>query len=139
MTTPATRVAVDTSVVIAGLLQDHAQHESARPILASHPMIPAHVALETYSVLTRLPVPGRIPPEAAARLIARAAAGRLRALSADEQEELLADLPRLGIAGGAVYDALVAATALKHRLTLHSLDRRATATYQAIGVSYRLI
>lgn len=131
--------AVDTSVVVAGLLVDHAQHELARPLFDSKPSIPAHVALESYSVLTRLPLPGRISPADAAQLLLRAFGGRFVALSGAEQEKLLADLPGLGIAGGAVYDALVAATALKHELTLHSLDRRAAGTYEAIGVEYELI
>lgn len=131
--------AVDTSVVVAGLLVDHAQHELARPLFDSKLSIPAHVALESYSVLTRLPLPGRISPADAAQLLLRAFGGRFVALSGAEQEKLLADLPGLGIAGGAVYDALVAATALKHELTLHSLDRRAAGTYEAIGVEYELI
>jgi len=54
-------------------------------------------------------------------------------------EVRLADLPRLGIVGGAVYDAVVAATALRHGLTLRSLDRRATPTYDAVKVAYELI
>lgn len=132
-------IAVDTSVVIAGLLVDHAQHELARPVLASKPTVPAHVALESYSVLTRLPLPGRVPPAAAVLLLARAFAGPFVALSGDDQETLLADLPGIGVTGGATYDALVAATALQHGLALRSLDRRAAVTYQAIGVEYELL
>lgn len=132
-------IAVDSSVVIAGLILDHAQHEQARPALASATAIPAHVALESYSVLTRLPLPGRVPPAAAAQLLARAFAGRFVSLSGEEQETLLADLARIGIAGGAAYDALVATTALRHGLTLRSLDRRAAMTYEAIGVDYELM
>lgn len=132
-------MAVDTSVVVAGLLLDHAQHDLARPVLASAPAIPAHVALESYSVLTRLPLPGRISPADAGQLLARAFAGRLVTLTSQEQESLLADLARMGVGGGAVYDALVAATALKHGLTLRSLDRRAAVTYEAIKVDYELL
>jgi len=73
------------------------------------------------------------------QLLTRAFGGRFIALTGAEQETLLADLPRLGIAGGAVYDALVAATALKHGLSLRSLDRRAVGTYQAIGVDHTLL
>ncbi len=131
--------AVDTSVVVAGLLVDHAQHELVRPVFDAAPAIPAHVAFESYSVLTRLPLPGRLSPADAAQLLLRAFGGRFVALTGAEHDALLADLPGLGIAGGAVYDALVAATALKHELTLHSLDRRAAGTYDAIGVDYELI
>ncbi len=131
-------IALDTSVVIAGLVLDHAQHEQAHAALGSA-VIPAHVALESYSVLTRLPLPGRVPPAAAAQLLDRAFAGRVIALTGEEQEDLLPDLARVGITGGAVYDAIVAATALSHGLTLHSLDRRAAATYQAMGVDFELM
>jgi len=132
-------IAVDTSVVIAGLLVDHAQHQRARRVLTSGPAIPAHVALESYSVLTRLPAPGRIAPAAAAQLLARAFAGRLVALSGAQQEALVPELARLGITGGAVYDALIGVTARTHGLALRSLDLRAAPTYDAIGVEYQLI
>lgn len=132
-------VAVDTSIVVAGLLIDHGQHELARPVLASLPAIPAHVAIESYSVLTRMPIPGRLPAAEATELLLQAFGGRVVALSGPEQQGLLASLAGLGIAGGAVYDALVAATALRHGLALRSLDRRAARTYDAIGVDYELI
>ena len=39
------------------------------------------------------------------------------------------------ILGGPAYDALIAFTAAKHQATLLSLDRRAVATYEAVGAS----
>jgi predicted nucleic acid-binding protein len=45
----------------------------------------------------------------------------------------------LGLAGGAVYDGLVAATAREHRLPLITCDRRAESTYRALGVNYELL
>lgn len=131
--------AVDTSVVVAGLLVDHAQHDQARAALIAGPAVPAHVALESYSVLTRLPAPGRVPPGVAARLLARTFEGRFISLASGEHESLIAEFARLGIVGGAAYDAVVAATARKHGLTLQSLDRRASPTYDAMGVPYELI
>ena len=139
MTAVGSRIAVDTSIVVAGLLVDHSQHDLARPVLASSPAIPAHVAFESYSVLTRMSLPGRLSAAVTGRLLGRAFAGRFVSLSAPEMEVLLADLPRLGIVGGAVYDAVVAATALRHGLTLRSLDRRAAPTYDAVKVTYELI
>jgi len=132
-------IAVDTSVVVAGLLVDHGQHDLARPVLASKPALPAHVAIESYSVLTRMPLPGRLPALEATELLLGAFGGRVIALSGSEQEALLGRLPGLGIAGGSVYDALVAATALRYGMTLHSFDRRAAPTYDAVGVDYELI
>lgn len=108
-------------------------------MLASSPAIPAHVAFDSYSVLTRMPWPGQLSAAVAWRLLGRAFAGRFVSLSAPEMEVLLAELPRLGLGGGAVYDAVVAATALPHGLRLRSLDRCAAPTYDAIEVAYDLI
>ncbi|MGH8892975.1 MAG: hypothetical protein ACRDWY_06660 [Actinomycetes bacterium] len=47
--------------------------------------------------------------------------------------DLQPQLATLGIAGGSVYDALVAATAVEHALTLVSRDRRAWEAYRAVG------
>ena len=139
MTAGRPRLAVDTSVVVAGLLVDHAQHALARSVLKSSPAVPAHVAFESYSVLTRLPLPGRLSAAVAGELLGQAFTGRLVALSAPDLEALLAELPRMGIVGGAVYDAVVGATALRHGLTLRSFDRRAAPTYEAVKVAYELI
>jgi predicted nucleic acid-binding protein len=43
-------------------------------------------------------------------------------------------LSRLGIAGGAVYDALVALAAQEHGAALATRDARARGTYDAVGV-----
>ena len=45
----------------------------------------------------------------------------------------------LGIAGGAVYDALVAATAAEHGITLATRDRRAAETYHDLDIDFELI
>ena len=42
-------------------------------------------------------------------------------------------LSRLGIAGGAVYDALVALAAVDHGAALATRDVRAKATYEMVG------
>ncbi len=100
--------------------------------------VPAHVLLETFSVLTRLPAPHRV---AAAN--ASAALGAMTAkpvvLPGPAHRALLAQLAPAGIRGGAVYDALVGATAQHHSLHLMTRDRRARSTYDAIGVGYTLV
>ena len=53
--------------------------------------------------------------------------------------ELLARLGALGIAGGAVYDALVGAAAVEHGLTLMTRDRRAVDTYRRLDVKFVLV
>jgi hypothetical protein len=44
-------------------------------------------------------------------------------------------LSRLGIAGGAVYDALVALAAKEHGAALATRDARPRGTYDAVGVA----
>jgi predicted nucleic acid-binding protein len=44
-----------------------------------------------------------------------------------------------GITGGAVYDALIGATAQHAGATLLTRDRRATAVYEKLGISYELV
>ena len=43
-------------------------------------------------------------------------------------------LSGLGIAGGAVYDALIGLAAVEHGVELATRDLRAKATYEAVGV-----
>jgi len=73
-----------------------------------------------------------------ARLLAHNFPGS-RFLSAQDAQRLHARLAPLGIAGGAVYDALVAATAAEHGITLATRDRRAAETYRALDIDFELI
>ena len=63
-------IAVDTSVVVAAFASWHQGHTSATAALARRPRVPAHVLLETYSVLTRLPPPHRAPAGLVAAFLA---------------------------------------------------------------------
>src|SRR5215475_1580092 len=47
----------------------------------------------------------------------------------------LATVAASHVLGGPTYDALIAFTAAEHRATLMSLDQRAAATYEALGVT----
>lgn len=97
-----------------------------------------HAVFETFSVLTRLPPPSRRTPGAVARLLTHNFPGPCF-LSAHGAERLQARLASLGIAGGAVYDALVAATAAEHGITLVTRDRRAAETYRTLDIDFELI
>lgn len=129
-----TALAVDTSVAVPLLVQKHRAHAavvrwwSGREVALS-----GHALAETYSVLTRLPGDVRVAPADAARLIGELFAAPLH-LGAEVAGGLPEVLGRLGIAGGAVYDALVALAALEHGSDLASRDGRARATYEAVGV-----
>lgn len=49
--------AVDTSLVVAAFASWHERHEAARRAMDGGVRLIEHCALETYSVLTRLPAP----------------------------------------------------------------------------------
>ncbi len=133
-------IALDTSVAVAVALPWHEQHAVARAGLPrTKPRLLAQVAIETYSVLTRLPPPQRVPARDARAFLKETFALPLLVLSPDGCEDLLAVAAERHITGGAVYDALVAAAAREAGLTLLSLDRRALTTYQLLEVDYRLV
>lgn len=130
---------LDTSAAVALLVQDHEHHESTFAALAGRALgLAGHAAFETYSVLTRLPAASRLVPQAVQRLLS-ANFPYSRFLGVERTAMLLARLADDGIAGGAVYDALVGATAMEHGLTLVSRDRRAWDTYRALGVTVEML
>ncbi len=130
---------LDTSTAIALVVEDHEAHVATRAAVRGRRLgLAGHAWFETFSVLTRLPADRRRTPADAVRVLATnfpesqfipetAAAG------------LGAELARLGIAGGAVYDALVAIAARHHRRPLLSRDRRARPIYDALGVELEVL
>jgi predicted nucleic acid-binding protein len=130
---------VDTSVAVPLVVADHEHHESTTAALAARRLgLAGHAAFETYSVLTRLPTPARRTPAVVEHLM-EVNFPATRHLSAGVAASIVARLAGEGIAGGSVYDALVAATALEHRLVLATRDRRALDTYRAFGVAVELL
>lgn len=130
---------VDTSAAVALLVSDHEHHDSTFRVLGGRRLgLCGHAAFETYSVLTRLPVPARRAPAVVSRLLA-ANFPENRYLSTDGAAALLSRLAGENLAGGAVYDALVGAAAAEHRLVLVTRDRRALDTYRALGVEVELL
>lgn len=117
----------------------HPHHGTAVAALAGRRLgLSGHAAFETYSVLTRMPAPARGSPVAISRLLAEIFPAT-RFLSDAATAALLSNLPATGVAGGAVYDALVGATAVEHGLALATRDRRALDTYRALGVQIEII
>lgn len=132
-------VLVDTSVAVAIVVADHAQHDPTLRALSGRALgLAGHAAFETFSVLTRLPPPARRAPATVARLLAHTFP-ETRLLGARAASSLLAELGAAEIAGGAVYDALVGATAHEHRLPLATRDRRALDIYRALDVDVQLL
>jgi predicted nucleic acid-binding protein len=127
-------VAVDTSVAVPLLVRSHHDHaDVVRWWNGQEIALSGHALAETYSVLTRLPGDARLSPADAARLLNARFASPL-ALGSSPARKLPDTLSRLGIAGGAVYDALVALAAKQHGVALATRDARARGTYDAVGV-----
>jgi len=133
-------IAVDTSVAVAAALPWHEAHVAARSALprTKTPLL-AHVALETYSVLTRLPPPQRVPAEVARGYLRETYALRPLALSPIGYERLLELAAAEKITGGAIYDLLIGVSAQEAGATLVTLDRRAVTAYRLLQVDYRLV
>lgn len=127
-------VALDTSVAVPLLVQTHRAHAAVvRWWDGRRVALSGHAVAETYSVLTRLPGDLRVAPTDAARLLSERFADPLL-IGPDVARRLPEVLSQLGIAGGAVYDALVALAAAEHGTVLATRDARARSTYETIGV-----
>jgi len=131
-------IAADSSVAVAAFASWHELHERALDAVERAPLLPAHAALETYSVLTRLPR-DRVPPAPVLEFLHRRFRRPWLALDGPEVDRLLQELVSIGVAGGATYDAVVGATARAAEATLVSCDRRAATIYERLGVSYELL
>lgn len=129
----------DTSVLVAALAHWHPRHAEAKAALEERiEAVPTHVVIECYSVLTRLPAPHRLAADVAGSAVAGIDLPAL-ALPEDAHHRLVATLAAAGLTGGTVYDALVGATARHHDRLLLTLDRRARATYDAVGVRFEAL
>jgi predicted nucleic acid-binding protein len=132
-------MAADTSVAVAAFASWHEQHDAARRALDAGPRLVDHCAVETYSVLTRLPAPHRSGSEIVRAFLATRFSGPFLRLDARSHREFVLGLPDHGIAGGSAYDALVAATAAANGAQLLTCDRRALPVYERYGVRVRIV
>ena len=131
--------AADTSLVVAAFASWHETHDAARRALDAGLRLPEHCALETYSVLTRLPPPHRAPGEVVRDFLKARFPEPFLRLGPATYRAFVLGLAEREIAGGAAYDALVAATAAEHGAELVSCDRRASAVYERYGVRLQLL
>ncbi|MGD9619006.1 MAG: type II toxin-antitoxin system VapC family toxin [Mycolicibacterium sp.] len=132
-------IAVDTSVAVPLVVSTHRAHSAVADWWNGRPVaLSGHALVETYSVLTRLPGDARLTAADAATLIKERFADPLLLAAADTARltELLA---AQGIAGGAVYDAIVGLAAARSGCVLATRDARATGTYQAVGATIEVV
>jgi predicted nucleic acid-binding protein len=131
--------AADTSAVVAAFATWHENHDAAREALDTGLQLIEHCALETYSVLTRLPPPHRVQGSLVRDFLAARFPDPLLRLSPRAYRKFVLQLPDHGVAGGAAYDALVAATAVANDAELVTCDRRGLPVYEAYGVQIHFV
>jgi len=108
----------DSSVLVPALLPDHVHHARSFAAFAAasrkNAGCAAHSLAEVYSTLTRYPGKQRLSAESAALLVEEVE-HRLTLvwLDGDEYFAAINRIAGMGIVGGAVYDALIAACAAK--------------------------
>lgn len=112
------KVFLDTSVLVAAFYGDHQHHGPSIGLLAqqkkSAACTAAHCLAEVYSVITGMPGKNRAMPDEAL-LFLRDVREHLTTVTLDEGEYFKAveESVAAGIAGGTVYDAIIAHCALK--------------------------
>jgi len=112
------KLAIDTSVLVAGVIASHVHHARAAvwlQALASgrhSGVATAHAFNETYSVLTKIPGTPRIDPVTGERLVTRLR-GLIRVVAVSEvlAAAAIERCARQGLSSGAVFDALHLVTA----------------------------
>jgi predicted nucleic acid-binding protein len=108
----------DSSVLVPALLPDHVHHARSFAAFAAanarNAGCAAHSLAEVYATLTRYPGKQRLSAESA-NLLVQEIEQRLTLvwLDGDQYRAAIRRIARMGIVGGAVYDGLVAACALK--------------------------
>ena len=129
----------DTSVAVPAIFLNHLAHDVCGDALTDRDVVLAtHSALETYSVLTRLPGDARLTPHDAARAIA-STFGPSVALPIERAVGLVDELATAGVAAGATYDALIGITSASAGRVLLTRDRRAAATYSLLNVVHEVL
>ena len=139
------KVLIDTSVWVAALMETHSDNKRAVPWVERvkqqtiTAVISAHTLAEVYSGLTRIPTHPMISPAKAYQLIEANMIGKVEivALTVDDYTDLIRHLAQTGIAGGAVYDGVIACAAAKaqvdHIVTFNARDFR--RVYPALAAS----
>lgn len=118
------KILFDTSLIVAALVDTHPMHERAFPWVKRSKakefelVIAGHTLAELYAVLSTLPIKPRIPPSVAWRLIHEniETTAKIVSLTPAEYISTIRRMPELGMAGGTVYDALIAKVAQKSKV-----------------------
>ena len=115
------KVLLDTSVLVAAMVEAHPMHELALPWLqrakggSDLGVVAAHSIAELYAILTTLPVHPQISRAIARRLIEQNVLDSCEIVSLSQEDyiAIIDHLSESGIVGGVTYDALILHAALK--------------------------
>lgn len=109
------KVLLDTSVLVAAMVEAHPAHEKSLLWLqrikqgSDSGLVSAHSVAELYAILTTLPMKPRISPLVAYNLIQRNVFDlcEVLPLSAEDYSAVIKHLSEEGITGGVTYDAVI--------------------------------
>lgn len=123
------KLAFDTSVVVASVLESHPHHPRTVPWLRAiaagrvEASISLHAAAETWAVLTRLPPPHRVPPSTAILVLDRVLETfRPTPIAEDHYRAAWRRCAERSVASGGLFDAL-------HLVVAESLDAAGLVTF----------
>src|SRR6476469_3232394 len=107
-------IALDSSVIVAAFRSVDARHEAAAKAIHRATtsnegiVVPLHALVETYAVLTRMPIPYRMsPPDALSLLRDTFGTSRLAPMNVRSLWPLLGGLADADLGGGLTYDAVI--------------------------------
>jgi predicted nucleic acid-binding protein len=115
------RVLLDTSVLVAAVVEMHDAHGRAFAALdqvhrcKDEGVVSAHTLAEMYAILTRAPAPLRHSPEQALLSIEENVLKHFKvlALNGSDYTSLIREAAMAGIQGGTIYDAILLKAAAK--------------------------
>jgi predicted nucleic acid-binding protein len=115
------KVLLDTSVLLAAVIEKHAAHGRAFAVLEGvqngkdEGFVSAHSLAELYANLTKLPPPFRHSPEQALLTIEENVLKyfKISSLSGGDYSALIREAALAGIQGGTIYDAVLLKSATK--------------------------
>jgi predicted nucleic acid-binding protein len=113
------KILFDTSVLVAAIVTSHSRHAQAFGWMKRaksgefEALVSSHSMAELYSVLTSLPFKPKISPIHGQRLIEESVQKifSIVALTPSDYSRVLHSLAEMNLAGGIIYDALLAQTA----------------------------
>jgi predicted nucleic acid-binding protein len=115
------KVFLDTSVLLAAVLEKHAAHQRAFAVLErvqdgkDEGYVSSHSLAELYANLTKLPAPFRHSPEQALLSMEENVVKyfKISSLTGGDYSALIREAALAGIQGGTVYDAVLLKSAAK--------------------------